>query len=377
MMMENERTAASAASAASVMESALAEDRTLEDVIDGVFASGEDEEASPRRRCGRMRTVFCPALARTGLALLAILPILGLGWGFMATLPPPNKGTTESGAQADKGPRAPSSDQDNNVQGSYSWGDSESFDQSSLGGGDSPKVGAGTTTSATTTATSTTTTTAKSQEDTIPERTYPTSYMLVSKGIAQISDFVDLDGYHSKALRVLTRNGVSSDYSDQKLAQRYALLCLYFSTYSVRTSVTDTRYGYGTTPKWHVLSPWKFMWKEDECAWYGIACDTDGLVLRIELANHLLTGHIPDELALLDGGPINELDFSGNPGLGDGGFPVVFTKFDSLAAIGLDGCSFEGNVPEEMCNSSTKIFIGCGLTCSCCEECVPEGKVRN
>ena len=285
-----------------------------------------------RRRCGRIRTVFCPALVRTGVALLAILPIFGLGLGFMLRLPSPN-GAAEVGAQQGASPtRAPSSEpEDANFRGSYSWGDGDEYieDQSSSGGGVSPEVGAGTTTTASTT-TPATTTTARSSEDDIPVRTYPTAYMLVSKGIAQSSDFDYTSNYQSQALRVLTSKGVTPDRSDQRLAQRYALLCLYYATNRVRTSVTDTQYGYGTTPGWHVLSPWKFMWEEDECVWYGIACDKDGLVLRIELANHLLTGHIPDELALLNGGPINEFDFSGNPGLGAGGFPAVFTKFDSL-----------------------------------------------
>ena len=337
-------TVVAAAASDDVMESALFEDRTLEDVIDGVFASGEAEEACDHssRRCGRVRTVFCPALARTGLALLAILPIIGLGLGFVATLPP----SADSGAQAGKSPRAPSSDQDNNAQGgsgSHSWGDSETYDQSSLGGGSM-------------TVTTTTMATTAQSPDTNPGRTYPTSYMLVSKGIAQRSDFADSDGYQSKALRVLTSNGVSSEYdkNDQKLAQRYALLCLYYATNRVRTSVTDARYGYGTTPKWHVLSPWKFMWEEDECEWYGIACDTDGLVLRIELANHLLTGRIPDELALLSGGPIKEFDFSDNPGLGEGGLPEVFTKFDSLGKI-----SYPSFIPEAVLHNKTLSHLLC------------------
>jgi len=157
---------------------------------------------------------------------------------------------------------------------------------------------------------------------------------LITKGIIGQNDvevFSNESSYQSRALKVLTENGENKNYSRQKLAQRYALLCLYYSTYRVRTDVTDTQYGYGTTPGWYVLSPWKSAWGDDECTWYGVACDTQGLVSRIELVDHLLTGYIPTELKLLNSGPIKVIDFTDNGGLGQGGFPSVFSEFDSLS----------------------------------------------
>ena len=78
------------------------------------------------------------------------------------------------------------------------------------------------------------------------------------------------------------------------------------------------------------MSPWKLVWENDECVWYGIACNTEGLVVRIELTDHLLTGYIPMELKLLKNGPVSIIDFSGNRGLGQGGFPRVFSELDCL-----------------------------------------------
>jgi len=163
-------------------------------------------------------------------------------------------------------------------------------------------------------------------------RNFITPDDLVSRDIAINNgiEFISEDSYQSRALKILEEEGVEKGYSNQKLAQRYALLCLYYRTYSVRTDVTDDQFGHGTVPNWKVVSPWKFSWDKDECTWYGIACDTYGLVTHIELANHLLTGYIPMELKLLNGGPIGIIDFSDNRGLGQGGFPTVFSEFDSL-----------------------------------------------
>merc|ERR1711879_621377 len=136
-------------------------------------------------------------------------------------------------------------------------------------------------------------------------------------------------------------------YTEQKLAQRYALLCLYFRTNRVRTDVSDTRYGYGTTPQWKVIEPWNFA--EDECRWYGVACNIFGLVIRIELPNHFLTGYVPDEMKHVAKGPIYSIDFSGNGGLGQGGFPSVFLEFNGLELLELSGCNFDGEVPADMC----------------------------
>mmetsp|Transcript_4594 Transcript_4594/g.8226 ORF Transcript_4594/g.8226 Transcript_4594/m.8226 type:complete len:345 (+) Transcript_4594:229-1263(+) len=172
-----------------------------------------------------------------------------------------------------------------------------------------------------------------------PQRLDVTQQDLVDHLNLDGSEFANSKSYQSRALDVLIENGVAAEDGPntpngrQKLAQRYALLCLYYSTNGVRTSVTDAQFGYGTCPKWHnsnIPAPWKFQWEDDECDWSGVVCDERGLVKRIELANHLMTGFLPMELGLLGQGPIEVLDFSDNRGLGEGGFPDVFSEFNSL-----------------------------------------------
>merc|ERR1711933_390173 len=167
-------------------------------------------------------------------------------------------------------------------------------------------------------------------------------------GLAGGKEFEDENSYQSRALNVMSEFGIIEGHRREKLAQRYALLCLYFSTNRVRTDVTDAQSGYGTTPGWKSIEPWSRVFGDDECSWYGIACDRRGLVTRIELENHLLTGVIPLELKLLDV-PLTVVDFSDNRGLGQGGFPQVFLEIDSLQSLGLSGCSFEGVITEMWC----------------------------
>mmetsp|Transcript_21337 Transcript_21337/g.48465 ORF Transcript_21337/g.48465 Transcript_21337/m.48465 type:complete len:304 (-) Transcript_21337:154-1065(-) len=211
----------------------------------------------------------------------------------------------------------------------------------------------------------------QNEDDTKGTRRFINSNDLISRDIAVNNglEFTIEDSYQSRALKILEQKGVEKSYSAQKLAQRYALLCLYYSTYSVRTDVTDDQFGYGTVPNWKSISPWKFSWEKDECTWYGIACDTHGLVTRVELTNHLLTGYIPMELKLLNDGPIGVIDLTDNRGLGQGRFPAVFSEFDSLEVLGLQGCSFTGKVPEEVCNRNIKVLVNCDVSCSCCEPC--------
>ena len=39
---------------------------------------------------------------------------------------------------------------------------------------------------------------------------------------------------------------------------------------------------------------------DDECTWYGITCDTNGIVTSIDLEQNDVGGEIPYEIALLD-----------------------------------------------------------------------------
>jgi len=77
-------------------------------------------------------------------------------------------------------------------------------------------------------------------------RYYISGEYLVSKDIIDDSMLKgDNNSYQGQAFRNLQKNGVNAGYTDQKIAQRYALLCLYYSTHRVRTDVSDEAFGYG------------------------------------------------------------------------------------------------------------------------------------
>mmetsp|Transcript_17347 Transcript_17347/g.16816 ORF Transcript_17347/g.16816 Transcript_17347/m.16816 type:complete len:293 (-) Transcript_17347:595-1473(-) len=153
----------------------------------------------------------------------------------------------------------------------------------------------------------------------------------------------------------------------QLVIQRYALWCLYFATEHVGTSVTDAVFGFGTVPHW--LDGWTND-GPDPCLWHGVRCKSDGIVVELNLGLSSITGILPAELKLLDS--LSTLDLHDNFGLGEGGVPSWLKDFDSLKLIDLRGCSFSGNVAEELCDSIDFLYADCSginFNCSCCNTC--------
>lgn len=144
----------------------------------------------------------------------------------------------------------------------------------------------------------------------VPTTPFPTSISGkeirdVVDGVARFggSEFDDESSYQSKALRwIMTQELPSLDLPltfEEQVIQAYALACIYFSTFGVRTAWTDFRYGHSNpVPGWFG----KRGWVEDAgsmCEWYGIECNSDGFVEAIELATNGLTGVFPPEVTLL------------------------------------------------------------------------------
>lgn len=95
-------------------------------------------------------------------------------------------------------------------------------------------------------------------------------------------EFLDTDSYQSLALRWLERNSLVDSYSDGQIIQRYALACIYFSTFGVRTIYTDAEFGYGqTVPGWFDDSGW--ITEDEECDWFGIVCNHGANVRGVNL----------------------------------------------------------------------------------------------
>lgn len=202
------------------------------------------------------------------------------------------------------------------------------------------------------------------------------------------SPFVE-GSYQQKALSQLqSRETFYASYSDQRLAQVYGLLSLYYST-------NDSDEAWSTAPFW--------VHSEYECQWEGISCDPMGHVTAMDLSDLALNGVVPAELALVASAEIIHLD--DNPGL-TGLIPAFFGRmaslgkplsrrgpyhvtrcglqrdsrlpFHTVVELTLTRCGFVGNMPAEICqlkldNEVVTIEADClaQIACNafCCERC--------
>jgi hypothetical protein len=107
--------------------------------------------------------------------------------------------------------------------------------------------------------------------------------LISSVAIYDGTEFADPTSYQSKAVAWMEGNGLTSTLSDERNIQRYALACIWFSTNAVRTPYTDAAYGPDVAiPGWISTQDWLGD-ASTECSWFGISCDADSMVTRIEL----------------------------------------------------------------------------------------------
>jgi len=117
-------------------------------------------------------------------------------------------------------------------------------------------------------------------------------------------EFKNTNSYQSLAKKwVLTQNFPALDGSsmttEQQSTQLYALACIYYATFSVRSEWTDVHYGSDVAlPGWYSSRGWLGS-AEDVCNWYGLTCNEKGRVVEIQLDTNGLTGSFPPETALL------------------------------------------------------------------------------
>jgi hypothetical protein len=199
--------------------------------------------------------------------------------------------------------------------------------------------------------------------------------------------------YQNKALSQL-QNPFYASYDDQRLAQVYALLSLYYATH-------DNDEAWSAAPFWAHF--------EYECQWEGITCDSMGRVAGMDLSNFGLNGVVPAEVALL-ASSLARIHLDHNPGL-TGLIPSFFGRMTSLGKsllvregeclvnsnnvvlivththtfrsllvveLTLTGCGYVGNMPAEICqlkldDAAVVIEADClaQIACNafCCERC--------
>jgi len=118
------------------------------------------------------------------------------------------------------------------------------------------------------------------------------------------AEFQNATTYQSKALAwVMTQTVPAPQYPNldmkEQALQLYALACLYFNTYSVPNAWTDFNLGKNVAlPGWFSNTGW-VQHAGDVCNWYGITCDSNNRVSKIQLDTNGLTGSFPAEVAYL------------------------------------------------------------------------------
>jgi hypothetical protein len=116
------------------------------------------------------------------------------------------------------------------------------------------------------------------------------------------SEFDDAGSHQSKALQWLQSQDFGSvdDLDPDQIIQLYALACIFYSTYSVRTVWTDFHYGENVAiPGWFSRQDWLIDPAKVCLSWHGLTCNANGMVEKIDLNTNGLTGSFPSEVALL------------------------------------------------------------------------------
>jgi hypothetical protein len=118
------------------------------------------------------------------------------------------------------------------------------------------------------------------------------------------TEFQDPSSYQSRAKRwVMTQEFPIQDGSsmtiEQQAIQLYALACIFFNTYAVKSDWTDFHYGSDVAiPGWFSKQGWLEN-AANVCNWYGLTCNEEGRIESIELDTNGLTGYFPPEVAHL------------------------------------------------------------------------------
>mmetsp|Transcript_25248 Transcript_25248/g.55354 ORF Transcript_25248/g.55354 Transcript_25248/m.55354 type:complete len:477 (-) Transcript_25248:114-1544(-) len=194
-------------------------------------------------------------------------------------------------------------------------------------------------------------------------------------------DTEDDISYQSKAFLSLSEQTDVDAFSNSKLAQYYALYCVYHATNGVGNEIidADARFDNIAIPEWLIKSNWMNTTDVDPCGtslitptdlyetsvattlsriytggWHGITCDEEGRVVAIELYENILTGNFPQEVVLLasDGpfstgaGSLERLDLYENEFLSNGGDSSWISDLGSnMTTILLEGTGFTGDIP--------------------------------
>jgi hypothetical protein len=177
--------------------------------------------------------------------------------------------------------------------------------------------------------------------------------VLTKVAIGGGSEFEDETSYQSQALAWLEGNTDVATYSEEKIIQRYAMACFFYTTFGVENSYT------GASPvEWKNVDKW--VTDDDECTWYGVDC-ADADIISVDLADNNVTGTVPAEFGLL-GRSLQTLDLSGNSVANkDEGLSWI-AQLTELTELHLYFCNFDSHGITSYIGALTKL----GKCFGCC-----------
>ena len=118
------------------------------------------------------------------------------------------------------------------------------------------------------------------------------------------AEFYNPNSYQSKALayvqgQTLPAPNILLSF-DKQAIQLYALACIYYNTFSVPSAWTIFTFGEDVAiPGWFTARGWLGDGNEVCNNWWGITCNSNGEVEKLDLAENGLSGSLPPETALL------------------------------------------------------------------------------
>jgi hypothetical protein len=128
-----------------------------------------------------------------------------------------------------------------------------------------------------------------------------------------------------------------NDISERRILQRYAMASIFYATNSVANELTA---GLGSADSaavdsWDSVGEADTLWlgASDECLWFGIYdCNSDGMVMIIDLYDNMLTGSIPPEMGVLSELIYMRMEFNWIVNIGESGhaFLGYLTKLRDL-----------------------------------------------
>jgi len=153
--------------------------------------------------------------------------------------------------------------------------------------------------------------------------------------------------------------------SEELTIQLYSIWCFYLATEHVQTDLTDEIYGLGTVPAW--FDSWTND-GPDACLFFGVRCNSKGIVTELNMSSNGLSGALPQELTLLSS--LRKLELRDNYGLGQGGVPSWLEDFPFIELIDLRGCNYSGKIPDELCveqmSDYMNFYADCTVDLACC-----------